>query len=292
MGAAFVLVPEDSTMDVYGELMRIFGKRMACMVISAVQLSGEHAGKQNTSFYPGFVISVRGQWLFVTAGHNIREVDDALQEGQIRLVTARFLDCFSPDAPYRDSATASFPFDYCASKRAGIFFDFDDSVDQLDGRDFGFVKISDSMRQLLESNGIRALEEHMWLPPVGTVLEEHILVGIPKQLIDVEKGKSEIVYRPENVCIPLKPPSSSPSDLDQAKHQRLVLELPDDMPIAKVAGMSGGPIFAIGDGPEGRGRVWVVGIQSKQKGRLLFAFPFEQVVRYIDEALADLESTG
>lgn len=274
-------------MDIYEDLMRRFGRRMACLVTSAVQLVGEHRGRQITKFYPGFIISVGGQWLFVTAGHSIQDLDAALAAGAIKIVVSRFMDCFSPDAQHRSTASNSFPFDYEGSTRAGFFFDADDTLGQLDGRDFGFIKIDEASKRLFEANGICPLDESLWMPPEGTILDEHVLVGIPDELNEPTKGATTTTFQPENVCIVLKSPSRPVDELDTARHRRIVKELPDQCDLTSVEGMSGGPMFAIGDGPEGEGRIWVVGIQSKQKGKVVFANPFADVVRYINDAIND-----
>ena len=240
-------------MDIYNDLMRVFGRRMACMVISAVQLQGEHAGQQVTRFYPGFIISVRDQWLFVTAGHSIRQIDDALAMARSTSWCRAFSTVSLPDAPHQDSVAANFPFDYEGSQRAGIYFDTEEEAESLDGRDFGFVKLTEGCMRLLSANGIRPLDESLWLPPQGTRLVEHILVGIPDQLVDSHDVGIHTQFIPENVCILLKHATTSLKGVDRARHKRLVRELPDNLPIDSVVGMSGGPIFAIGDGPEGRG---------------------------------------
>lgn len=294
-------------MDTYNELMRLFGKRMACLVISAVQQTGEHKGSQITKFYPGFIISVRGQWLFVTAGHSIRDLDRALSDGSTRITASRFVDCFSPDAKHQHPDSASFPFDYEGSRRQGFYFDEDaDRREEdgevlkpgdRDGRDFGFIKIDDHSKKLFEANEICPLNEDLWKPPEGTVLREHVLVGIPEELIKKADQDKLTTFSPENVCIVVNDPICSATELDTATHRRIVKEIPSNRPIKSVKGMSGGPLFAIGDGPVGEGRIWVVGIQSKEKGKCVFAYPFGSVVALIDEALkqeasGDVPATG
>jgi len=273
--------------ETYDHLMRFFGRHIVCLVVSFVYVKGKTTGQQKTFFYPGFIISFRGTWLIVTAGHSIQELDTALEQGVIHIEFCRLIDCLSPTAPHTDKESANFPFDYEGSTRLGAYFDRNHVIGPLDGRDFGLIIISDYDRKLLESNGISPLPESRWRPPDGTVLDGFVLVGIPEELIESEQQGTDSLFQAENVCIPVKKLDQLPDDAEPSTHERFVGRLRDDLPITSVEGMSGGPIIGIGDTPDEKCDYWVVAIQSTQLGRTIFGYPFDALAELIERAVAE-----
>jgi hypothetical protein len=284
---------EDNGEATYDELMGQFGKHMVCLAVSFVYLAGDERGKQRTTFYSGFVISVRGHWLLATAGHIVRDLDDALAHGAIRLVTCKMLDCIQPGAKHAQA----YEFDYEEAKRIGVFFDRKLNLGKLDGRDFGLVYLREYYRSLLKANGVTPLPESLWYPPKGTVFDDvHFIVGLPEELIGQKDLGRSTEFSPEYVIVPVRRLETPPRGIAKTKYPRFVGELSKRLVLQSVKGMSGGSIIGIGEDATGKTKYWVVAIQSKElnfgKRRLVFGCPFSYVASLIESAIAEHEASG
>ncbi len=203
----------------------------------------------------GFVISVTDQWLWVTAGHIIDEVDKLLRGGRT-LTYCRFLD-WGQSRKYHDTIPVEFE-----SLRKGRIGGDDDC-------DCAVFPLSPSYRQMLESNGVVALDEAAWAaPPCLEKVDCCLLLGIPHELTVRQEDRAPGLHRVE-VCPTctlhyVHPVSEPPPVFSPKAAPRIYgrIELRGPRHLESIEGMSGGPLLAVKRGSDGAIRYWVVGVQS------------------------------
>jgi len=206
----------------------------------------------------GFVISVRGVWFLVTAGHVIDDLEK-------RFVHSHDLrEMFIHDGFGTTIELPQSGFDWRGANKGAIF-------DKEAGVDFGFIVLRPMYRKLLKKAGVVALEEHMWKRPPSD-MHGYLLWGVPNQLFS---GRVISTTSGDLLTYSLHAPLVAISRTDDPpKHMqkpiaRLYATVPDSIrneqgnlvKLGDIDGMSGGPIFGLRR--EGGGtRYWVVGLQS------------------------------
>lgn len=104
--------------------------------------AGSSGGPPECFAFSGQILSIRGAWCLLTAGHILKGIEQRENSGRWHLQF--FLaDHFGPDVVDRHLI----PFLYESASKA--YFD-------QDGLDFGLVSISPYYRRLLEKNGVVA----------------------------------------------------------------------------------------------------------------------------------------
>lgn len=205
--------------------------------------SADYRGGQGRAYrVSGFVVSVSDEWYLVTAGHVMREIHQALQEGH------EFLEWRLHDAKdASDIHQDPIPFDF-----PGAWRDYSDN-DSI-GDDYALIHLSAFYISLLRANGIEPLAEPAWRDKAPDDCDSFCLIGHPDHAI---QDMSDDVQSVCHNAIPLlrgEPQPGSPW-----LHFRLpTAAIPD---VIDLKGTSGGPIFALSRQGESI-RYWVVGIQS------------------------------
>jgi len=215
----------------------------------------------------GFILSVREHWFFVTAGHVLQHLDTNLDSGQRVIVNAQLLDTFGVNP----ISSVPIPIDYPNSQR---FYINDDGL----GLDCGFIYLEHNIRKLLEANGIKSLDENVWLKQSDTY-EYYALLGFPSELTESQFGNSETgtghQLRLNLVMTPIRKLDGQPENTEKVELPRFYAKLHDKLPLEDIDGMSGGPIFGFQHDADGRLRYWLVAVQSGwyPNKRILFACP-------------------
>ncbi len=210
-------------------------------------MQNDHATKQSRALvFSGFVFEILDKWLYVTAGHILRDIRTALK---------------------RDSEFGIWRLDdQMAGNRFGgksVPYAFDESEwlvleDESLGVDYAAVPLSWIDRQQLEAGGIIALGRSAWGDHTNS-FEHWALIGIPSESV-IYDWQTEI--KAKVVQIPLKPTAEPVLAGAKAKNQFYAVATPgQDQPFQDADGLSGGPVFSLIK--EGDHLVYkIIGVQS------------------------------
>ncbi len=251
------------------------------MTLSCVQHL-PNSNEERIHVFSGFVIAVRGEWFYMTAGHILRDVRIAL-EGNSTFDIWRFGDQTAGNK-FRDTAI---PY----------AFDIEQWLVPEDadaGLDYAAVHIGGLYRKQLEAGGVVALDRNAW----GDHLSEHnhwVLAGIPKETVSYD-GKT--VISAKFVMAPLTS-TDAPPLIEHRTENKFFARLTDDSEyfVSDIDGMSGGPVFMLRLDDD----TWkykVIGVQSGwyQSRRVVAVCPFalfgEALEPIVEEALQLTGETG
>jgi len=237
------------------------------VTLSCVQILPDNTKK--ILLFSGFIVDIRGNWFYVTAGHILKLVQLSLANGG-KFDIWRLGD---QTAGNKFSDTA-IPFDFNIEKWVVI-------EEEADGLDYAAIPLDEMYCRLLNAGGVVPLGNDAW----GDHLMEHdqwILVGVPSQSVAYD-GKNIIVARP--AMIPLKEAEAHELAGSKSKNQFYGHLHQDSQSIVEnIDGMSGGPIFAIKWNGEKLHYV-VIGIQSAwySQDRIIAACPFSSLGHALEE---------
>lgn len=202
--------------------------------------AGEPSGGIQPFCYPGIILSIDGQWIFVTAGHTLRRIDDYLKYSNAKIVDCCLLDHFGPSP----------------ASLHGIPFNYSDAVtfpvhEVSDGLDYGLVSLNSNQQTLLAANNIVPISDKNWARQEEVEFDHHIMLGLP----DVFTQGSTV----SPTMMAVTQLDEVPRGVSATRYTRFIGQLDNRVDI-DIKGMSGGPIFGFKKGS--RDRYWVVAIQS------------------------------
>jgi hypothetical protein len=183
----------------------------------------------------GFLVEIEGSSFFVTAGHVLASIEDAQRKG-VAFCEWRLDDTASDHVRTK----CSLPFDFSQAPKK--------YVEHSSGADYGIIALRpyyvDALRkhgalfcshELLDDTPFReSLEDPVQFFLVGVTAESLALIGGPM----------------DNICktawtVQLIPEPSPPPNVSKYVCWRRVPDQPDAERIEDMAGLSGGPIFAV-----------------------------------------------
>lgn len=231
--------------------------RFFCRHLVSLSVWYQWVGTDNIPFgdlhfasYSGFVISIRGVWNFVTAGHILEDLERNIENKSIKIKNCVLVDKFGPDAV----SQFSIPFEY---NNAPKFF-----VNEKDaGLDFGLIILTAHYCDLLKANGVVPILEKDWKNIPDELQEKHVMLGLPRCLIKTKTaGKNEDMKLVSSV-------SPAAIGVERIYDKTLEKDYPQFVgrlhqagyTIENIDGMSGGPIIGFS---KDWTRYWVVAIQS------------------------------
>lgn len=261
-----------------------FWRHVVCLAVQYVALddNGQPSGKEHFLAISGFMMSFRGLWFLVTAGHVLNDLDNRLKRRELRITSCRLADYFGIDAKIKEPL----PFTYDEDTIRGFI-----DNDQI-GLDLGLIFIRDFFRLSLEANGVKAIVEEDWSSIDSISFDAFVLLGFPAELVrratpSVEQGRSITATVPMTAIGVeyIEDVSTIPDTVPLAESElpyfygRLI---PTDVP--KIEGMSGGPIVGMKQTPQGI-RYWIVALQSAwyERSRIIKACPVQIFGIIIDE---------
>ena len=221
--------------------------------------------------YSGFVLSLHARWFWVTAGHCLknenaidedeRGLDDLLGTGRIKLLSAGFADYFGLEAPHRHCV----PFPYEPGCAIQLF--------RKDlGLDFALIPLPDLIRAAFEKNGIVAVSRENWIHQPNLSFSQFRILGFPSHFVHSGKNMNdELVaeFQPAMIAVDRLEPSTLEG---VPANVWFVGQIPPEVKIQSIKGMSGGPIYGLRKSETGQWFYHVIALQSwwRDKRRTIF----------------------
>jgi hypothetical protein len=277
-----VRLPEQEQKD----LFELFGKHLIALTATLTCLKDRpdfKKGFKEFVAYSATVVSYRGGWWLVSAGHIFKDLQKALDDNMVGISNPVIMDYLAAEAA--NKLPIPFPF----MKEDWGFID-----NEYDGLDFAVMPLSPVYRACLEKNKIAPFQPSHWVPRPDIRYEGYALLGFPAEKV---KGV---------------PAANSPSLTGFIQPSLLALQsLPDEGvtsfprfkarikglgPLTSVKGMSGGPILGFyTEGPDMKYRI--VAIQSRwDKKDIVYGCPvpifMDLVEKYIDSRTSHSPATG
>lgn len=112
--------------------------------------------------------------------------------------------------------------------------------DRGEGVDFGMILLEDGHADFLMTRGTQAFQECQIGVPSGMEVEQYWLLGIPKERWQSKPGELEI----EPNVFRVMDPHSESVHFFETDQPRIFARVPQEVPLASLNGMSGGPLFA------------------------------------------------
>jgi len=167
------------------------------------------------------------------------------------------------------------PFAWNGELAGRPFMDADD--------DFGLIIIDDLTRRNLEANNIVPLTEQVWHQQPEKP-DAFMLIGVPSELARPSCPVTNLV----SAMLLIDEATERPAELKETMADRWYgqVHLPKQG-LADIDGMSGGPIFSIAAGPDGRPKYWLHAVQSAwhRPSRAVAACPTRMLGQLIDRVI-------
>jgi hypothetical protein len=234
-----------------------------CRHLLALCVAYEHDGdkavqRPRFAAYAGTLLRIHDTYCFLTAGHILREVEEALQSEKIEVKNVVLADTFGPGR-FKEPI----PFDL---RNAKLFYIDDDD----EGLDFGVILLEPYYVRLLAVNGIVAIEEQNWVRQSRVKFQGYAMLGLPEEFTsDFVTAAGEGIVGPTMFAIQRL--ASPPVGARPTKHERFVGLLDPALGLKSMKGMSGGPIFGF-NFEERHPVYWVVALQSAWREAEGFVF--------------------
>lgn len=211
-----------------------------------ISVTFERDGNKLVIFITSFVLSVRDQWILVTAGHWDDEIDRLLSEGY-KIIRSYLIDSLGSDAKHLEPIPLDFnPGRIIRLAREPEF-------------DYGVMPLSQYYRDLLENNGVKALDEEVWKKQPASC-DFYKLLGIPSMLVtpDEDTGYSSVGI----TLIDLERVEQRPDGFPDTDIPLFYGRIELGKGIMDIRGMSGGPIFGFQISDDEQLRYWLIALQS------------------------------
>ncbi|MFC1761060.1 hypothetical protein ACFL6U_03160 [Planctomycetota bacterium] len=263
-------------------------KHAVCLSWVDVKSEPDGDGGKESDYSPqafavsAFVVSIRGIWFLVTAGHILKDLQSRLSSGRRILKSRLFAGLTSTPS------SESIPFNLGDAPQWYIC---------EDGMDYAIIPFRPAFVNPLIADGVIALNKIHWTNYPDNN-GEYYLLGFPTQaqkLSITSSGDTGNVNI--QVGCPLLPvfPVSDPPEALKQKHERFYAKVPfakgmvDDpnVPLTDIDGMSGGPIFVLKWIDDSNIESWVFAVQSSwlKSSRILAACPILPLTNAIEKSI-------
>lgn len=212
-----------------------------------IYFSFKKGDRRSCCLVTSFVMSVHNQWFLMTAGHCIKDIEQNLRAGYA-IERCRLIDSVGIGARH----SSPIPFDYLAANPISLCYD--------ETYDYGIIFVDELTKQLLKANGVVALTEEVWEKQPSHV-DQYLLLGIPAELSEADADYARVTSTLHHIIeLPQRPEGFKDTDAPTFWGE---IQLRGEIPMTDIEGMSGGPVFAVMRGNDGRVRYWVHAIQSR-----------------------------
>lgn len=251
------------------EIIEYFGRHLVVLCIST-----RYADEQSRfSAYPGTIIRVNGQAIWITAGHNLKHIYDALGDPNVKLDSSVFADAFGQT--FRSKVPIPADLENCSC----IYID-DDEL----GLDFGAILLHPHLERLILANNVEILDDIRWKYQENITFVGHLMLGTPTEYTsEFVPPSGRVNVSPTLISIQTPPDTAN---IQTKKYPRFVGHISHEISLVSLKGMSGGPIFGFNDDND-RLRYWVVALQSSwtPESRIAYACPVPTIARFLERYL-------
>jgi hypothetical protein len=257
------------------KFVQSFGQHLIALCVTFLE-RGKSDPLPKFVAYACTLLEVDGCTFLLTAGHILRELQEAIKSDEIELRETVLADTFGTNR----TCDLPIPFDL---KSADLFF-----IDDDEGLDFGLILMRPYYLRLLNANGIVAIREINWKHQHTIKYDMYLMMGFPAEFtseyIDV-RGQAQVGV----TMFGVRRLDEPPLDLPAKRSPRFVGELLPQFPLSSVKGMSGGPILGFNTTPPIR--YWIVALQSTwlRERRLVFGCPLPTLAALITDRLRNAQ---
>ncbi len=198
--------------------------------------------------YSAFVMNRNDNIFIVTAGHNIVNLENALEDKNIRMLSCKLIDSVHPEAQHK----LSLPFMLSAHE-----------YQRLDsgGIDIAIIKLNQLEQQALLGNKIVPFNVYSQSFTKDDAFAFVGIIGFPQEYIKV--GAGTIAFVPTlSPVLPIDSSMVESSVMDKYKYTVMTCKLVDQNQPSSFKGVSGAPVFAFKE-IDGKMVYEIIGIQSE-----------------------------
>lgn len=206
-----------------------------CWVDCEIDSNGDAIKNPRIFCTSGFVIEYQGEWLWITAGHLLNQLDNQLANDNRRMVQSQLIARWNSD----EGTVSRIPFDYGSCLK--YYVDDDD-----EGTDLGIVYIPEELKQALGDASVEPLR-NLDLPEQE--YDQYLVHGLPKQeqrdnIQELDEG-IDCAASVMPVAFRVFPLESGTGGFRKTKRRRLYASVPAEVSLETLNGVSGGPIYAL-----------------------------------------------
>lgn len=261
-----------ASLDAADRLIDDFSRHIVALCVHYRRVTdGVVTGEAQIEQYPGVFAHLQGHHVFLTAGHSLQGLSEAIDAGAIVVDTVVLFDGFGPSA----MTPAAIPFDLHGSVQ--LYVD-----DEAAGIDFGMVRLSPYYVRLLGAQGVQSLTERNFASP-DDEFWQYFMLGLPDERVFIEN----LQVRMELALIPVIAVATPVGH--ETRLSRFTGTISSERPFASIVGMSGGPVFGVKRGAPCEYKL--IGIQSRwfEPTDHIFATPVALVEALIAQHVVDAE---
>jgi hypothetical protein len=237
--------------------------------------------------FSGFLLYYQNRYMWVTAGHVIKEIDALFENRDYDVKCTAWID--NKNENYGSEHNV-IHFDYLQTRRFPI---------NNNEMDLGVIRLDGLyLQNILRNDSNKWLTEEVWRNNNLSNPEGFFLVGYPDETKVCENvKKSDGNYSISNICCITNPVERiARKDSEENEFWNypgwfygkvLPITKDDGSKLNDIKGMSGGPILGIETTPDGKIIYRLFGIQScwRPASKILRATPIENVIKLIDEVI-------
>lgn len=206
-----------------------------CWIDCEIDSKGDAVKNPRIFCTSGFVIEYQAEWLWITAGHLLNDLDNKLLTLNRRMVQSQLIAGWNPD----EGLVQRIPFEYGTCVK--YFADDDD-----EGTDLGIIYIPDELKQTLSKAGVVPLCK-LELPEQE--YEQYVVHGLPRkeQRDDIQESDEGIDCAASVMPVAFRvfPFETGTGGFPRTKRERFYASVPAEVVLETLDGISGGPIYAL-----------------------------------------------
>jgi hypothetical protein len=267
-------------------ILRVLCSHMVCLSGELVPLDSEGRPAADRAFfsYTGFVVSLNDEWLFVTAGHVLKGLEEAIRAKHVKILHCCLADHYGEEAKH----PVPIPFNIEYANK--VYID-DDAL----GVDVALIILDEVSRRLLETNNIRPIPQENCELWETIEFDYYAVLGFPEELFDRRRWHTAAGATVIGGVRPLlmfgTRVDAAPRYKPAASYPWFALELKDKGEIKSIVGMSGGPILGFHRRPGQTHLYTAVAVQGwwDKERRIAFATSLPHVMSALKKMLRDAQ---
>ncbi|NLX97809.1 MAG: hypothetical protein GXY83_16725 [Rhodopirellula sp.] len=251
-----------------------------CWVDCEIDAKGDAVKDPRIFCTSGFVIEYQGEWLWITAGHLLNDLDNKLPVINRRMVKSQLVAGWNSN----EETVQRIPFEYGTCVK--YFVDDDD-----EGTDLGIIYIAAEMKQALRKVGVVPLRK-LDLPEQE--YEQYMVHGLPKkeQRDDIQESEGGIDCAASVMPVAFRvfPFTSGTAGFPATKRRLFYASVPAEVTLETLDGVSGGPIYALKQETD-RIDFYLAAVQNREKksSKTIAACPSALFHEILAKGLADIK---